>query len=139
MRWQKWLGTMILDMSTHMTIDEQIKPTITLTQAAADRIALFMQKEGGRGVHLGVRRTGCSGWAYELEIAKSPANDDEHVFYHQDIHHQAIEIIITDQALQMMAGTVIDFVEEGLVREFRFKNPNVTAECGCGESFTIQP
>lgn len=124
---------MILDMSTHMTIDDQIQPAITLTQAAADRIALFMDKEGGRGIHLAVRRTGCSGWAYELEIAKSPAGADEHVFHDQDI-----EIIITTQALEMMAGTVIDFVEDGLVREFRFKNPNVTAECGCGESFTIQ-
>ncbi|HEY7905764.1 MAG TPA: iron-sulfur cluster assembly accessory protein [Wenzhouxiangella sp.] len=120
-------------MSTHMTIDDQIQPAITLTQAAADRIALFMGKEGGRGIHLAVRRTGCSGWAYELEIAKSPAGADEHVFHDQDI-----EIIITNQALEMMAGTVIDFVEDGLVREFRFKNPNVTAECGCGESFTIQ-
>lgn len=124
---------MILDMSTHMTIDDQIQPAVTLTQAAADRIALFMDKEGGRGIHLAVRRTGCSGWAYELEIAKSPAGADEHVF-----HNHEIEIIITIQALEMMAGTVIDFVEDGLVREFRFKNPNVTAECGCGESFTIQ-
>ncbi len=133
MRSQKGFGTMILDMSTHMTIDDQIQPAITLTQAAADRIALFMGKEGGRGIHLAVRRTGCSGWAYELEIAKSPAGADEHV-----LHDQDIEIIITNQALDMMAGTVIDFVEDGLVREFRFKNPNVTAECGCGESFTIQ-
>lgn len=134
MRDQIEFGTMILDMSTHMTVDEQIQPAITLTQAAANRIALFMGKEGGRGIHLGIRRTGCSGWAYELEIAKSPVAPDEHVFFDREI-----EIIVTTQALEMMAGTVIDFAEEGLVREFRFKNPNVTAECGCGESFTIQP
>ena len=124
---------MILDMSTNMTSDEQFEPAITLTQAAADRIALFMDKEGGRGVHLAVRRTGCSGWAYELEIAQSSAGPDEHVFY-----DRGIEIIITSQALEMMAGTEIDFTQDGLVREFRFKNPKVTAECGCGESFTIQ-
>lgn len=124
---------MILDMSTHMTSDQQFESAITLTQAAADRIALFMAKEGGRGVHLAVRRTGCSGWAYELEIAQSPAGDDEQVFY-----DRGIEIIITNQALDMMAGTEIDFAQDGLVREFRFKNPKVTAECGCGESFTIQ-
>jgi len=124
---------MILDMSTNMTSDEQFEPAITLTQAAAERIALFMSKEGGRGVHLAVRRTGCSGWAYELEIAQSPAGADEHVFY-----DRGIEIIITGQALEMMGGTEIDFAQNGLVREFRFKNPKVTAECGCGESFTIQ-
>jgi len=116
-----------------MTAQTKMTPGISLTQSAADRIGTFMAKEGGQGIHLDVRRTGCSGWAYELAIAKKGPEDDEIVFV-----DRGIEVIITPKALEMMAGTVIDFVEEGLVREFRFKNPNVTAECGCGESFTIQ-
>lgn len=121
-------------MSAQITTQTQNGAEIHLTQAAADRIQAFMAKEGGRGIHLDVRRTGCSGWAYELNIAHDPAKAGERVFL-----DQGVEIIITEHALSMMAGTVVDFVEEGLVREFRFKNPNVTAECGCGESFTIDP
>lgn len=115
-----------------MTLEMENEQGIRLTPAAAKRIATFMAKEGGRGVHLDVRKTGCSGWAYELAIATASARPDEVVF-----HDQGIEIIITPKALSMMAGTVVDFIGEGLVQEFRFKNPNVTAECGCGESFTI--
>lgn len=92
-----------------------------------------MAKQGGRGLYLDVRKTGCSGWAYELEISKSaPAADD------LVCHDHGIEMIVTRQAMALMRGTVIDFVHDGLTAEFRFKNPNVTAECGCGESFTVK-
>ncbi len=121
-------------MSAQITTQAQNGSGIYLTESAAARILAFMVKQGGRGIHLDVRRTGCSGWAYELNIAHEPAKTGEVVFT-----DQGVEIIITEQALSMMAGTVVDFVEEGLVREFRFKNPNVTAECGCGESFTVNP
>jgi iron-sulfur cluster assembly protein len=128
------LGTIILDMGAHMTSNQQIESAISLTESAAGRISQFLSKEGGRGIHLDVRKTGCSGWAYQLEISHDPAKPSEVVLY-----DRSIEIIITPQALSMMAGTTIDFVQEGLTQEFRFKNPNVTAECGCGESFTVNP
>ncbi len=115
-----------------MTTNSQIAAPIALTEAAAARVSTFLGKDGGRALFVDVRRTGCSGWAYDLDIAKREATEDEHVFM-----TGGIEMIVTPRALSMMEGTIIDFVKDGLVEEFRFKNPNVAAECGCGESFTI--
>lgn len=104
---------------------------VSLTPAAVARVREFQARDGGIGLRLDVRRTGCSGWAYELEMAQE-VKDDETL-----IEDQGVTVLITPKALPMMAGTVVDFVHDGLVREFRFRNPNVTGECGCGESFTV--
>lgn len=112
--------------------ESDIAPSrVTLTAAAADRVRQFMLREGGIGLRVDVRRTGCSGWAYEVDIAKD-LNDSDHVFEDQEL-----KVVVPERALGMVAGTTVDFVHEGLVREFRFRNPNVTGECGCGESFTV--
>lgn len=105
--------------------------TVSLTDAAAERVREFMGREGGIGLRVDVRRTGCSGWAYDVGIARATEQSD-HVF-----EDQGLKVVVSDQALPMVAGTTVDFVHEGLVREFRFRNPNVTGECGCGESFTV--
>jgi len=105
--------------------------TVRLTSSAAERVREFMARDGGIGLKLGVHRTGCSGWAYDVEIARS-VDPGDHVF-----NDQELKVIVPDKALELVAGTTVDFVHEGLVREFRFRNPNVTGECGCGESFTV--
>ncbi len=104
---------------------------ISLTEAAADRVRAFMDREGGIGLRVDVRKTGCSGWAYDVGIAKG-AEDSDHVF-----EASGLKVVVSEKALPMVLGTEVDFVHEGLVREFRFRNPNVTGECGCGESFTV--
>ncbi|TVS09962.1 MAG: iron-sulfur cluster assembly accessory protein [Wenzhouxiangella sp.] len=104
---------------------------ISLTEAAADRVREFLAREGGIGLRVDVRRTGCSGWAYDVGIATAAGADDK-VF-----EDRGLKVVVSDKALPMVTGTTVDFVHEGLVREFRFRNPNVTGECGCGESFTI--
>jgi iron-sulfur cluster assembly protein len=104
---------------------------VFLTPAAADRVREFMAREGGIGLRVDVRRTGCSGWAYDVGIANS-ADATDHEF-----ECDGLKIVVSDKALPMVAGTTVDFVQKGLVREFRFRNPNVTGECGCGESFTV--
>ena len=104
---------------------------VSLTPAAVARVREFQARDGGIGLRLDVRRTGCSGWAYELEMAHEVKADETL------IEDQGVTVLITPKALPMMAGTVVDFVHDGLVREFRFRNPNVTGECGCGESFTV--
>ncbi|QOC23738.1 iron-sulfur cluster assembly accessory protein [Wenzhouxiangella sp. AB-CW3] len=104
---------------------------VSLTEAAAERVREFMARDGGIGLRLSVKRTGCSGWAYDVGLAHEAAAED-HVF-----EDRGIQVIVDDKALSMVAGTRIDFVHQGLVREFRFTNPNVTGECGCGESFTV--
>ncbi len=107
------------------------KTGVSLTSSAAERVREFMAREGGMGLRIDVRRTGCSGWAYDVAIAREPESDD-HVF-----EDQGIKVLVSDKALGMVDGTTVDFVHQGLVREFRFRNPNVTGECGCGESFTV--
>lgn len=105
--------------------------SVTLSLSAADRVKHFLQKEGGSALRLGVRKTGCSGWAYTVDLALEVLDTDE-VF-----EDQGITVVVDKTHLQLLDGTEIDFVSEGLNRSFRFRNPNVTNECGCGESFTV--
>ena len=105
--------------------------TISLTSAATDRVRQFVSKDGGLGLRLGVRRTGCSGWAYTVELARA-IDEDDVVFEQGDV-----KVVVNHDSLAFLDGSTIDFVSEGLNSSFRFDNPNVTEECGCGESFTV--
>jgi iron-sulfur cluster assembly protein len=104
---------------------------INLTQAASERVRSYIDREGGVGLRLGVRKTGCSGWAYTVELANDIRAED--VVFEQD----DVKVVVNPDALAFLDGSTIDFVREGLGSTFRFNNPNVTEECGCGESFTI--
>lgn len=106
--------------------------SISLTEAAAHRVRQFMEREGGVALRLGVRRTGCSGWAYEVSLA-SEIRPDDHVFRDRDV-----QVVVDPASLPYLDGSTIDFQADGLNRTFQFDNPNATEECGCGESFTIQ-
>lgn len=104
---------------------------ITLTDAAAERVLRYLATEGGEGLRVGVRRTGCSGWAYSVQLADAVSQDDI-VF-----ENKGIRVVVSPDSLSFLDGSEIDFVTTGLNRTFQFKNPNVTEQCGCGESFTI--
>ena len=104
---------------------------ISLTDAAARRVETFIRQEGGVGLRLGVRRTGCSGWAYVVDLADEVRESDD-VF-----EDRGIRILVDREALPLLAGTQVDFVRHGLNSTFEFSNPNVTDECGCGESFAV--
>ena len=105
---------------------------ITLTEAAARHVARYISKRGkGVGVRLGVKTTGCSGLAYKLEYADDIAADDL-VF-----EGHGVKVLVDPKSLPYIDGTELDFVREGLNEGFRFNNPNVKSECGCGESFNI--
>ena len=104
---------------------------ISLTESAAKRVRNFLDRDGGVALRLGVRKTGCSGWAYTVDLADEIGADDA-VFEHGDV-----KVIVDHDSLAYLDGSTIDFVSEGLGSTFRFENPNVTEECGCGESFTI--
>ena len=105
---------------------------ITLTDTAAERVKRFLASDGGQGLRVGVRRTGCSGWAYTVQLAESIADDDI-VF-----SNNGVQVVVSPESLSFVDGSEIDFVTSGLNRTFQFRNPNVTDECGCGESFTIE-
>ncbi len=105
---------------------------ITLTPAAADRVRHFLAERGhGIGLRLGVRKTGCSGFAYVVNYAEEQAAGD-HVF-----DSQGVRVLVDASSLQLIDGTEVDFVRHGLNEAFRFRNPNVRGECGCGESFSV--
>lgn len=105
---------------------------ITLTDAAADRVRTFLDNRGkGIGLRLGVRTTGCSGMAYVLEFADE-LDDTDVVFEDNDV-----KVIIDRKSLVYLDGTELDFGKEGLNEGFKFNNPNVKGECGCGESFNV--
>jgi iron-sulfur cluster assembly protein len=105
---------------------------VSLTQSAAERVRSFLQQRGsGVGLRLGIKKTGCSGYAYTVDYADSVAADDA-VF-----EQQGVKVVVDRQSLKLIDGTEIDFVKEGLNEAFKFRNPNVKGECGCGESFSV--
>ena len=104
---------------------------VTLTPSAVERVRQYLaETPGGIGLRFGVRKSGCSGWAYLIEIA-TDARGDEQVF-----EQDGVALRVDTASLEQVDGTVIDFVRDGLNQQFVFRNPRVTAECGCGESFT---
>lgn len=105
---------------------------VTLTPAAADRVRRFLTERGrGVGLRLGVRKTGCSGFAYVLNYADEQHTGDR-VF-----ESQGVRVLVDPDSLSLIDGTEVDFVRHGLNESFRFRNPNVRGECGCGESFSV--
>jgi iron-sulfur cluster assembly protein len=106
--------------------------SISLTTAAADRVRAFLARRGhGVGLRVSVKKTGCSGFAYVVNYADDIAADDI-VF-----EDRGVKVIVDKASLGYIDGTEVDFVKQGLNEAFRFRNPNVKGECGCGESFTV--
>jgi iron-sulfur cluster assembly protein len=107
--------------------------SITLTERAAERIRRHLAGRGhDAALRLGIRRTGCSGYAYTFDYADGAPGDD-HV-----VEAQGIRIRVGADALPVLAGTVVDYVRDGLNEKFVFQNPNAGEACGCGESFSLQ-
>ncbi|AEG69644.1 MULTISPECIES: iron-sulfur cluster assembly protein IscA [Ralstonia solanacearum species complex] len=105
---------------------------ITLTDKAAQHVTRYLARRGkGVGLRLGVKTTGCSGLAYKLEYADEIAAEDN-VF-----ESNGVKVIVDPKSLPYIDGTELDYAREGLNEGFRFNNPNVKDECGCGESFRV--
>ncbi|WP_299198997.1 iron-sulfur cluster assembly protein IscA [uncultured Amphritea sp.] len=105
---------------------------ITMTPAASDHVSKYLKTRGhGYGIRLGVRTSGCSGMAYVLEFVDD-IQDEDQVF-----ESDGVSVVIDPKSLLYLDGTELDFVKEGLNEGFKFNNPNVKNECGCGESFNI--
>ena len=105
---------------------------ISLTEAAAERVRSHLRSRGyGEGLRLGVKTTGCSGFAYVVNYADNVDNSDKVFTSH------GVKVIVDDTSIGYLDGTEVDFCNDGLSSTFKFKNPNVQDECGCGESFTV--
>lgn len=106
--------------------------SISLTPTAAERVRSFIAEHGkGVGLRLGVKKTGCNGFAYVVNYAETIGAEDE-VF-----EDQGVKVVVDRESLRLLDGTEVDFVRHGLNEAFRFRNPNVKGECGCGESFSV--
>ncbi|MDZ7643219.1 MAG: iron-sulfur cluster assembly protein IscA [Woeseiaceae bacterium] len=105
---------------------------LSLTQPAAERVRTYLDSRGkGIGLRVGVKKTGCNGFAYVVNYADAAADTDE-IF-----EDRGVKLVVDRKSLELIDGTEIDFVKDGLNEAFRFRNPNVTGECGCGESFSV--
>ena len=106
--------------------------TISISESAANHVAKHITSRGnGLGIRLGVRTSGCSGMAYVLEYVDQQEADDE-VF-----EGHGVKVFVDPKSLAYLDGTELDFTKEGLNEGFKFNNPNVASECGCGESFNV--
>ena len=104
---------------------------VTLAPAALQRDKGYLtETPEAVGLRFGVKRTGCSGWGYVVDLAREAREDD--AVFHQD----GVSIRVDADSLALVDGTEIDFLKQGLNEQFVFRNPNVKGECGCGESFT---
>lgn len=104
---------------------------IQLSESAAERVSGFLRENpDALGLRFGVRKTGCSGFAYIVDLTDAVGAQD------QVFESRGIKVIVDEASLPLIDGTEIDFAKQGLGAQFVFRNPNVSAECGCGESFT---
>lgn len=106
--------------------------TLSLTSTAAQRIASQIAKRGkGLGLRVGVKKSGCSGWAYTMDYADQIADDD------QVFEAHGTKLVVKLDHLAVLNGMILDWQKQGLNESFKFLNPNVKAQCGCGESFAV--
>jgi len=112
---------------------ERPKP-LRLSDAAATRLRQIMENAEGRyaGVRVGVTNGGCAGMSYTMEYAEDAQPLDEVV------DDKGVRLFIDPKAILFLLGTEMDFVRDKLAARFVFNNPNQTAACGCGESFTLE-
>ena len=105
---------------------------ITLTASAAKKMQDALYNRGkGIGMRIGVRTSGCSGFAYLLEFADQLYEGD------LELEDRGVTLVISKKDLVYLRGMEIDHTKQGLNEGFEFKNPNAKATCGCGESFTV--
>ena len=106
---------------------------ISLSEKAIDKVKSFMasQEDDYVGIRVSVVGGGCSGFQYEMNLAKQSQEHD------QVIDIGGFQLLIDSESLSALDGTEIDYVEAIEGAGFKFKNPNVTATCGCGESFQV--
>jgi iron-sulfur cluster assembly protein len=105
---------------------------VTLTEKAAEHVRTFLARRGrGIGLRVGVRPAGCSGMAYRLEYADAVNSDDV------EFESHGVKVVVDAKSLPYLEGAELDYAREGLNEGFRFRNPNVKDQCGCGESFRV--
>ena len=107
------------------------KKDFSLSNSARDHISSLLKQNNSNGVRVSVKSSGCSGYAYDLSFVQNAEKDD------YIINFDNIDLFISKESFIFLKGTEIDYVKKGLNSELIFNNPNISAKCGCGESFSI--
>ncbi|HDY98926.1 MAG TPA: iron-sulfur cluster assembly accessory protein [Pseudomonas sabulinigri] len=105
---------------------------VTVSPSALAHFRRQLSSEQGKSVRLSVKKSGCTGFMYAIDLVEKAGASDLH--YQLD---EQVELLIDSSSLQVLSGTQIDLVREGVNQQIRFINPNVKDECGCGESFSV--
>lgn len=105
---------------------------VTVTPAALEHFRHQLSSQPGRAVRLSVKKSGCTGFMYVIDMVEQGTETDLH--YQLD---EQIELFVDSESLPILSGTQIDLVKEGINKQIRFINPNVIDQCGCGESFSV--
>lgn len=107
---------------------------MTMTDAAADRVReIVSAREAARGVRVGVKKGGCAGMEYTIDLVTDPSAKDDH------IEHAGANVWVAPEAALYLLGTEMDFEVTTLRTGFNFRNPNQSSACGCGESVELKP
>lgn len=109
------------------------KSPVTITAAAEAQIARLMRGKQAFGLRIGLKKGGCAGMEYTMELASAADKGDEVV------QQGAARVLIAPMAQMFLFGTEIDYETSLLESGFKFRNPNVTDSCGCGESISFAP
>jgi iron-sulfur cluster insertion protein len=107
------------------------EPSITMSERAAKRIVEILRAEDALLMRVSVEGGGCSGFQYRFDLVKEGAPDD---FV---IERDGARVVVDPVSLGFVQGSEIDFVDDLIGAQFKIKNPNVTASCGCGTSFSV--
>jgi len=107
-------------------------PAVTMTEAALRHFEAALEANAGKLVRLSTETSGCTGYAYVPDLVDEPVVDD--VVLQPG---EKVTLAVDPEALELLRGTEIDLAVEGINRVVKFNNPNVVAECGCGESFSV--
>ncbi|AOE99150.1 MULTISPECIES: Fe-S cluster assembly scaffold SufA [Serratia] len=114
------------------SLDENVWQGISLSDSAVRQITKLMQQDPQvKGLQLGVKQSGCAGFAYVLDLTRDPADDD--LLFERD----GAKLYVPLKAMPFIDGTTVDYVREGLNQIFKFNNPKAQHACGCGESFGV--
>jgi iron-sulfur cluster assembly protein len=106
--------------------------SVKLTERAAERVQeILTRTPGSIGLRFGITESGCSGFSYSVGTTEKKSGDD-HIF-----SSFGVDVYVNAKSIDLVEGTEIDYVSEGLNQTFRFSNPRATGECGCGESFAV--
>ncbi len=108
------------------------KSPVTMTDAAIAQIARLMEKDGHKGLRIGVKKGGCAGMEYTMDYADEIDPNDELV------EKDGARVMIAPMAQMFLFGTEIDYETSLLESGFKFRNPNVADACGCGESIKFK-